>query len=173
MFRLFPLAGGNSDLLFLYGYPIDFITDGYCVSLCDFLGDERLWRRMRQRNGWMVLAVALTLVILTGCDRVWKSDRYTSKGMSLLEQHQYQEAETAFKEAIRIRRENGSAHYYLALLYLATDRYGKAVSLMRFYIEYADRTRAWMGPQDDEFLAKIKALYTQQTGEIPVRGVSE
>jgi tetratricopeptide (TPR) repeat protein len=128
---------------------------------------------MRYRNRWVVLAVVLALMGLTACDNVWKSDRYTAKGVSFLEKRQYQEAEPAFKEAIRIRRENGSAHYYLALLYLATNRYEKAVSLMQFYIEYADRTRAWIGPRDDEYLAKIKALYIQQTGEIPVRGVSE
>jgi tetratricopeptide (TPR) repeat protein len=126
---------------------------------------------MRRRNVAVFLTVCFGIFMTLGCGRVWKSDIQAEKGKSLFEKGKYLQAENTLKQAIHLRRESAKAHYYLALTYLKTDRYEKALSLMRYFIEYIERTNAWVGPGDDEFIAKIKELYVRQTGEIPVRRV--
>ncbi len=107
------------------------------------------------------LLLSFSLAFGQDVERISQSNFNAAKGQVLYERGSYPEAIDALEQAISIRPEHGSAHYYLALAYEKSGERQKAVELLESYVAAVEKTDEWLGSLDREYIAKCKELLAE------------
>jgi len=109
------------------------------------------------KKGFVAIILILCF-LLQGCGQIAGANFLAAKGTVLYKKGRYQEAVVALKEAIKVRKSHGSAHYYLALSYAKMGKKKEAIRGLEDYLEYTKKPNVWLSPIDKGIIPKCEDL---------------